>query len=116
MIRRVLGLIVVAALLVALVLLLRVVRPVEGQTPAGTATGEAAATPWGEPDLQGIWTRASEEPLQRPSRFANQEFFTDEERAEYRQATSRHHQPGRLSGSPNTEREGLCRTGRRRRI
>ena len=80
MIRRVLGLIVVAALLLALVVLLRVVRPVDGQTPAGTAPGEAAATPWGEPDLQGIWTRASEEPLQRPSRFANQEFFTEEQR------------------------------------
>ena len=56
MIRRVLGLIVVTAFLVALVLLLRIVRPVEGQTPAGTAAGAAAATPWGEPDLQGIWT------------------------------------------------------------
>jgi hypothetical protein len=39
-------------------------------------------TPWGEPDLQGIWTSDSEIPLQRPAKYANREFFTDEERAE----------------------------------
>src|SRR5215831_9198853 len=39
-------------------------------------------TSWGEPDLQGIWTNETTTPLQRPSRFANQEFFTDAQRAE----------------------------------
>jgi hypothetical protein len=39
-------------------------------------------TPWGEPDLQGIWTDENETPLQRPAQFANQEFFTEEQRAE----------------------------------
>jgi len=42
----------------------------------------ALATPWGEPDLQGIWTSDSEIPLQRPAKYANREFFTDAERAE----------------------------------
>ena len=42
----------------------------------------AAPTPWGEADLQGIWTAIYEIPLERPPRFADQEFFTDEERAE----------------------------------
>jgi hypothetical protein len=42
----------------------------------------ALDTPWGEPDLQGIWTSDSEIPLQRPAKYANREFFTDEERAE----------------------------------
>ena len=37
---------------------------------------------WGAPDLQGIWTNTHEVPLQRPARYANQEFFTEEERAE----------------------------------
>jgi len=37
-------------------------------------------TPWGDPDLQGIWTDPYQTPLQRPSQFANKEFFTDEER------------------------------------
>lgn len=39
-------------------------------------------TPWGEPDLQGIWTDESDTPLQRPPRYANQEFFTDAQRAD----------------------------------
>src|SRR5215475_10502959 len=39
-------------------------------------------TPWGEPDLQGIWTDETETPLQRPGKYANQEFFTEAQRAE----------------------------------
>jgi hypothetical protein len=39
-------------------------------------------TSWGEPDLQGIWTVESDTPLQRPARYANQEFFTAAEREE----------------------------------
>jgi hypothetical protein len=39
-------------------------------------------TPWGEPDLQGIWTDETDTPLQRSPKFANQEFFTDVQRAE----------------------------------
>ena len=39
-------------------------------------------TPWGEPDLQGIWTNEFDTPLQRPARYAGKEFFTDEERVE----------------------------------
>jgi hypothetical protein len=39
-------------------------------------------TAWGEPDLQGIWTDETTTPLQRPARYANQEFFTEAERAE----------------------------------
>jgi hypothetical protein len=44
--------------------------------------GSAPRTPWGEPDLQGIWFRDVDIPLQRPAKYANQEFFTDDERAE----------------------------------
>jgi hypothetical protein len=39
-------------------------------------------TPWGEPDLQGIWTDETDVPLQRAARYGNQEFFTDAQRAE----------------------------------
>jgi hypothetical protein len=39
-------------------------------------------TPWGEPDLQGIWTDETATPLQRPAQFANQEFFTPAQREE----------------------------------
>ncbi len=40
-------------------------------------------TPWGDPDLQGIWTNENTgTPLQRPARFGDREFLTDEEIAE----------------------------------
>jgi len=52
-------------------------------TPGGPpAAAPALKTPWGEPDLQGIWTDETTTPLQRPARFANQEVFTAAERAE----------------------------------
>jgi hypothetical protein len=39
-------------------------------------------TPWGEPDLQGIWTDETDTPLQRSAKYANQEFFTEAQRQE----------------------------------
>ena len=63
-------------------------RPVTvaGQAPAASAGGSASRaasprTPWGDPDLQGIWTDEFDTPLQRSPRYANREFFTAEERA-----------------------------------
>jgi hypothetical protein len=41
----------------------------------------ALTTPWGEPDLQGIWTTEFDTPLQRAARFGTREFYTEEERA-----------------------------------
>jgi hypothetical protein len=53
-------------------------------TITGTSAQAPAAmkTPWGEPDLQGIWTDETDTPLQRSPRFGNQEFFTEAERAD----------------------------------
>lgn len=45
-------------------------------------------TPWGEPDLQGIWTDETDTPLQRSPKFATQEFFTEAQRAELDQQRS----------------------------
>jgi hypothetical protein len=47
-----------------------------------SAQAPAVKTPWGEPDLQGIWTDETDTPLQRSPKFANQEFFTQAQRAE----------------------------------
>ncbi len=38
-------------------------------------------TPWGEPDLQGLWTSATLTPLERPRRLADKTALTDEEAA-----------------------------------
>jgi hypothetical protein len=45
-----------------------------------TASGAAPKTPWGDSDLQGIWTDEFDTPFQRPPKFANQEFFTEAQR------------------------------------
>jgi hypothetical protein len=54
------------------------------QAPPTSAKAPAPAalkTPWGEPDLQGIWTDETDTPFQRSPKFANQEFFTEAQRA-----------------------------------
>ena len=64
------------------------VTPASAQAPAASVTASAPAatpalkTPWGEPDLQGIWTNEFDTPLQRPAKYANQEFFTEAQRTE----------------------------------
>ena len=62
------------------------VTDVQAQVSASSGAVPAAAptlkTPWGEPDLQGIWTDETDTPLQRSPRFADQEFFTEAQRAE----------------------------------
>jgi hypothetical protein len=54
----------------------------QAQAPKAPAPAIALKTPWGAPDLQGIWTDESDTPLQRPPQYAAQEFFTPEQRAE----------------------------------
>lgn len=77
------------ALFLVVALLLKTVRtPARAQSaapepakPAAASAAPAPPTPWGAVDLQGIWTRDSDEPLQRPAKYANKAEFTDEERA-----------------------------------
>ena len=38
-------------------------------------------TPWGDPDISGMWSYASLTPLQRPQRLGDKEFYTPEEAA-----------------------------------
>ena len=78
--RRRLALVGAAVVIVVLVSLPRLLPGPAGG--AATNTGPAASTAWGEPDLQGIWTADGEIPLQRPAKYADREFFTEQERAE----------------------------------
>jgi hypothetical protein len=82
----------------------------------------ALKTAWGEPDLQGIWTVEYDTPLQRSPRYANQEFFTEEQRAEFDRVRS--HIRGRderaargsetdVAGAYNDEFGAMKRTGKR---
>src|SRR5260370_26959031 len=66
-----------ASTALTIALLLPAIRAVTGPTSA-----PALKTPWGEPDLQGIWSRNVDIPLQRPTQYGDREFLTDAERAE----------------------------------
>lgn len=44
----------------------------------------APKTEWGQPDLQGVWNFSSNVPMQRPQRFAEREFMTNDEIAQLR--------------------------------
>jgi hypothetical protein len=50
----------------------------------GAAEWKAPRTPWGEPDLQGIWTSQPElgVPFERPAAFGTRQVVTDEEFAQ----------------------------------
>jgi hypothetical protein len=92
------------------------------QAPAASGTAPALKTPWGEPDLQGIWTVETDTPFQRSPKYANQEFFTEAQRAEFDRIRSA--QRGRdnrgelgserdVSGAYNAVWGGMKRTGTR---
>jgi hypothetical protein len=66
------------------------------QTPTTAATkrpaqqSEALRTPWGDPDLQGVWDSSTITPLERPAALAGKAVFTEAEAAEYeRRAAAR---------------------------
>jgi hypothetical protein len=60
------------------------ITPPSAQGPVASESQLTATlnTPWGEPDLQGIWTDETETPLQRAPKYASQEFFTEAQRQE----------------------------------
>ena len=49
--------------------------------PAAAQDWSAPRTPWGEPDLQGVWDFRTVTPMERPDEFEGQEFLTEEEAA-----------------------------------
>ncbi len=53
-----------------------------GRAPTAAVMRGPAKTLWDEPDLQGIWTRDADVPLQRPVKYGTRELLTDAERAD----------------------------------
>jgi hypothetical protein len=58
---------------------------------APTLSNTPLKTPWGEPDLQGIWTEEFDTPLQRPARYGSQEFLTEAQRQELDRQRAAHY-------------------------
>ncbi len=76
-------------LLGALALCVLVTSATTAGQAAPAADWKAPRTPWGAPDLQGIWDSKSTTPLQRPEQYADREFLTDEEIAALETARER---------------------------
>ena len=57
--------------------------------PLSGSGQDVLRTPWGDPDLQGLWTGSTLTPLERPSEFAGREFLTEEEAAALEQRADR---------------------------
>ncbi len=53
------------------------------------ASMEAPRTPWGAPDLQGVWDFRSLTPMERPEELAESETFSAEQAAEFAEETIR---------------------------
>ena len=51
-----------------------------GQSSSDSRMTESdAKTPWGDPDLQGVWTHGTLTPLERPEEYGDRELLTEEE-------------------------------------
>src|SRR5262245_50479685 len=57
------------------------------QTPARASRTFAARTPWGDPDLQGIWNYATMTPLERAREFAEKAMLSEQEAAAFERQT-----------------------------
>ena len=71
-------------LLTVLVAALLLAQPATaGQTSRSTSASSVAQTvprtPWGDPDLQGMWDNGTITPIERPSELADTPFLTEEE-------------------------------------
>jgi hypothetical protein len=58
--------------------------PKKATAPAKKSAA-VARTPWGDPDLQGVWNDATSTPLQRPTGVAAKDVLNDEEAEEFQQ-------------------------------
>ena len=52
---------------------------------AAAQSAQSPRTPWGAPDLQGVWDFRSITPMERPAALADKEFLTEEEAANLEQ-------------------------------
>lgn len=66
--------------------------------PSG-ASAQTPRTPWGHPDLQGIWSAATITPFERPADVAGKEFLTAQEAADFERRTLETNNRDRRGGS-----------------
>jgi hypothetical protein len=71
--------------------------------PAPAKAWTPTRTPWGDPDLQGVWNDATSTPLQRPSSRAGKDVLSDEEANEFQQELAFDLTRDRRDGGPEVD-------------
>jgi len=117
----ILGALTVASLAVSLAGQSTATKPATEKSATATKAGTVARTPWGDPDLQGVWFVTQDVPLERSAANANKEFLTDEEVAAADKAKGVN--PGRnarsadagadVTGAYNAVFNSILKTGKR---
>ena len=85
--------------------------PLAGQAPSKSAPKVTTAakkppafkTPWGDPDLQGVWNDATSTPLQRPGGVGTKDVLGDEEAAEFQAQLASDLTRDRRDGGPEVD-------------
>jgi hypothetical protein len=72
------------------------------QTPANKPW-TPPRTPWGDPDLQGVWNNATSTPLERPDRVGGKGVLNDEEAGEFQQQLANELSRDRRDGSAEAD-------------
>src|SRR6266849_6414631 len=94
------------------ILAVAAILPATGQTPApkkvaakvaSGAKGTTPRTPWGDPDLQGVWNDATSTPLQRPNGVADKDVLNDDEADEFRAQLANDLTRDRRDGGPEVD-------------
>jgi hypothetical protein len=70
---------------------------------ASSPASKVPRTPWGDPDLQGIWNIATSTPLQRPERVGGKTVLTDEEASEFQEELAQELNRDRRDGGPQAD-------------
>ena len=93
-----------AVAIVALMVPLVAAAPAAAQSGAGSP--EAYRTPWGHPDLQGIWSSSGATPMERPAEFQDRATLSNEEVAQIRRETEERNQQLLLANAQRTSAGG----------
>jgi hypothetical protein len=70
---------------------------------ATTPAKKVPHTPWGDPDLQGVWNDATSTPLQRPGGVGSKDILTDEEAVDFQQTLANDLTRDRRDGGPEVD-------------
>jgi hypothetical protein len=94
---------IVSAVVSLLPLTAQNAAPKKVAAKAVTKNSPVLKTPWGDPDLQGVWNDATSTPLQRPGGVGTKDILTDEEAADFQAQLANDLTRDRRDGGPEVD-------------